>query len=99
MQETELSIKKTKGGGGYLERKIESNRGIISENTAPIPPPKRQNPFFFNRTNNAINHTIKPPMSPTNNRYITLLCLQQQLCSLNWGYNRVYHSTHHRTSH
>lgn len=82
-----------------LEREIEGHRRIVTNNTAAIASPQRENPFFPDRTRYAIKHALESATPTRHNGQIALLGLQQQLRPLNWGHNRVHDTTHQGPSH
>ena len=70
----EIEMKRKKGN---LEREIESDRRIVTNNTAAIASPQRENAFFPNRTGYAIQHALESATPTRHNRQVALLGLQQ----------------------
>lgn len=82
-----------------LERKVEGHRRIVTNNTAAITSPQRENALFPDSTGYAIKHALESATPTRHNGQIAFLSLQQQLRPLNWGNNRVHHTAHQRPSH
>jgi len=82
-----------------LEGEIEGHRRIVTNYTAAIASPQRENAFFPDRSCYAIKHALESATPTRHNGQIALLGLQQQLRPLNWGHNRVHHTAHQGPSH
>ena len=63
--------------GNNLEREIESDRRIVTNNTAAIASPQRENAFFPNRTGYAIQQALESETPTRDNCQVALLGLQQ----------------------
>lgn len=66
----------------YLEGEVEGDGGVVPEDAAPVPPPKRQEPFVPHAPVYAIDHPLEPPPPAADDGEVALLGLEDELGAL-----------------